>query len=181
MEADPGLTPRLPADLAALASSQRAQTVGSAGGHGQLRLRAARAGDGILVVSTSPDQVNQTTGRFQLIVIAGSASAAALIAAGVVFVVRRGLRPLEVMAAQADRITAGDLTERVSPQDARGEVGRLGAALNGMLTRTGESVREREASRELMRRFFADASHELLMTAARPVRVPAAAVTRLPR
>ena len=74
---------------------------------------------------------------------------------------RRGLRPIETMAAQADRITAGDLTERVSPQDPRTEVGRLGAALNGMLTRIEASVEEREASQELTRRFFADASHEL--------------------
>ena len=38
---------------------------------------------------------------------------------------------------------------------------RLGAALNGMLTRIEVSVSEREASQELTRRFFADASHEL--------------------
>ena len=63
--------------------------------------------------------------------------------------------------AQADRITAGDLTDRVSPQDAGTEVGRLGAALNGMLARIEASVAEREASQQLTRRFFADASHEL--------------------
>jgi two-component system, OmpR family, sensor kinase len=39
-------------------------------------------------------------------------------------VVRRGLRPIETMAGQADRITAGDLTDRVSPQDPRTEVGQ---------------------------------------------------------
>jgi len=65
------------------------------------------------------------------------------------------------MAAQADRITAGDLTDRVSPHDPATEVGRLGAALNGMLTRIEASIHEREASQELTRRFFADASHEL--------------------
>jgi len=76
-------------------------------------------------------------------------------------VLRRGLRPIERMASQADKITAGDLTERVRPQDPGTEVGRLGAALNGMLTRIETSVSEREASQELTRRFFADASHEL--------------------
>jgi two-component system OmpR family sensor kinase len=74
---------------------------------------------------------------------------------------RRGLHPIETMAAQADRITAGDLTDRVSPQDPATEVGRLGAALNGMLTRIEAAISEREASQELTRRFFADASHEL--------------------
>src|SRR5262249_14326797 len=62
---------------------------------------------------------------------------------------------------QADRITAGDLTDRVGQPDTRTEVGRLGAALNGMLARIELSVAEREANQELTRRFFADASHEL--------------------
>ncbi len=65
------------------------------------------------------------------------------------------------MAHQADRISAGDLTERVAPTDSGTEVGRLGTALNGMLGRIQTSVAEREASQEVMRSFFADASHEL--------------------
>ena len=74
---------------------------------------------------------------------------------------RRGLRPVEVMAGQADRINAGDLTDRVSPHDPGTEMGRLGAALNGMLARIEDFVAEREASQEATRQFFADASHEL--------------------
>ena len=65
------------------------------------------------------------------------------------------------MAAQADRITAGDLTDRVTPHHSGSEVGRLGAALNGMVARIEAAVQEREASQQQMRRFFADASHEL--------------------
>jgi signal transduction histidine kinase len=80
---------------------------------------------------------------------------------GSAWLMRRGLRPIEAMAAEADRITAGDLTDRVGPADARTEVGRLGAALNGMLARIGASVAEPEASQQLTRQFFADASHEL--------------------
>jgi two-component system, OmpR family, sensor kinase len=80
---------------------------------------------------------------------------------GVTWVARRGLRPIETMAAEADKITAGDLTNRVHSQDSATEVGRLGAALNGMLGRIEASVRDREASQQLTRRFFADASHEL--------------------
>ena len=84
-----------------------------------------------------------------------------LIFLGVGLVMRQGLRPIEVMASQADRISAGDLTERVDPAEAGSEVGRLGAALNGMLARIEASVAEREASQDLMRRFLAEASHEL--------------------
>lgn len=65
------------------------------------------------------------------------------------------------MAGQADAISAGDLTSRVGPHDPRSEVGRLGVALNGMLSRIEEFITEREASQEATRRFFADASHEL--------------------
>ena len=39
-------------------------------------------------------------------------------------VLRRGLRPIEAMALQADRITAGDLSDRVAPHNPRSEVGR---------------------------------------------------------
>ena len=87
--------------------------------------------------------------------------AALLVCAGVVFVLRRGLRPIEAMASQADLITAGDLTDRVPQHDPRTEVGRLGTALNGMLARIEASGAERAASQEATRQFFADASHEL--------------------
>jgi two-component system, OmpR family, sensor kinase len=139
------------------------QTVTSLHGSAQLRLRAVRvpAPAGTLVVTTSLAAVNKTVGRLELILTVGSLAAALLVALGVGWVMRRGLRPIETMAAHADRITAGDLTDRVGPRDTRTEVGRLGAALNGMLTRIHASVSEREASQEATRRFFADASHEL--------------------
>ena len=43
----------------------------------------------------------------------------------------------------------------------RREVGRLGAALNGMLTRIEAAIDEHENGKMLVRRFLADASHEL--------------------
>ena len=132
-------------------------------GVSQFRLGAVSvpAHAGTLVAAANLKGVNATMGRLQLIIATGSAAAAAFIFLGVGLVMRQGLRPIEAMAGQADRITAGDLTDRVSPADAGSEVGRLGMALNGMLARIGASVAEREASQELMRRFFADASHEL--------------------
>ena len=50
----------------------------------------------------------------------GSLAAALLVALGVGWVMRRGLRPIETMASHADRITAGDLTDRVGPAGRRG-------------------------------------------------------------
>ncbi len=160
LEAGPGLIPQLPTSLDT-GIAQHAQTVTSLHGQAQLRVRAVPAGAGTLVAGASLSNVNKTISQIELIVIVGSAAAGLLVFLGVGLVMRRGLRPIETMAGQADRITAGDLTDRVSPQDAQSEVGRLGAALNGMLARIEASVQEREASQELTRRFFADASHEL--------------------
>jgi two-component system, OmpR family, sensor kinase len=88
---------------------------------------------GTLVAGLNLWGVEAIIGQLGLIVIVGSGAVAALILLGVGLVMRQGLRP----------------------------VGRLGAALNGMLGRIEASVTEREQGQDLMRRFFADASHEL--------------------
>lgn len=125
------------------------------------RVAETKFAGGTLLASTSLRDVNAIVSRFRLIAIGGSAIAGLLIFAGVVLAMRRGLRPIETMADQADRITAGDLTHRVECARVPTEVGRLGIALNDMLARVEAHIAEREASRELMGRFFADASHEL--------------------
>jgi two-component system OmpR family sensor kinase len=125
------------------------------GGRGLVfRVLSARVKGGSLVVGANLSQVMKTADQVELIVALGSLAVVLLIGLGVFVVVRRGLRPIEAMARQADRITGGDLTERVATHDPRTEVGRLGAALNGMLGRI-------DASQQQMRRFFGDASHEL--------------------
>jgi two-component system, OmpR family, sensor kinase len=121
---------------------------------GKFRILSGHVTGGSLVVGTSLDQVTQTTEQIEALVTYGSIAVVFFIGVGVFAVVRRGLRSLEAMARQADRITGGDLTGRVATRNPRSEVGRLGAALNGMLTRI-------EASQQQMRRFFGDASHEL--------------------
>ena len=130
-------------------------------GRNQIRVQSLRVTGGSLVAGTSLDQVTKTIDKVEVIVTTGSIAVVLLIGLGVFVVLRRGLRPIEAMAGQADRITAGDLTDRVTPYSPRSEVGRLGAALNGMLARIETGLHEREASQQQMRRFFADASHEL--------------------
>jgi two-component system OmpR family sensor kinase len=141
-------------------ATQVATTIVGASGFA-LKSVAVPGQEGTLVAGTDLKNVDETVDRVKGIVVIGSAAAAMLIFVGVSLVMRLGLRPIEAMAGQADRITAGDLTDRVGPDGGGSEVGRLGAALNGMLARIGASVAEREASQELMRRFFAEASHEL--------------------
>jgi len=160
---NPGLVPRIPPGqmLRLLSANHNPRSVISADGAATLRLGAIREPGGFLYATTSLGDVNSTVGQLELILAIASVAVGLLVAGGIGLVLRRGLRPIERMAGQADKITAGDLTERVRPQDPGTEVGRLGAALNGMLTRIEVSVSEREASQELTRRFFADASHEL--------------------
>ena len=136
-------------------------TLASPAGGNQIRVQSVRVSGGSLVAGTSLDQVAKTIDKVEVIVTTGSVAVVLLIGLGVFVVLRRGLRPIETMAGQADRITAGDLTDRVTPHHPRSEVGRLGAALNGMLARIETGLHEREAGQEQMRRVFADASHEL--------------------
>lgn len=76
-----------------------------------------------------------------------------LLVAGGYFITRRWLKPLEVMVAQAEGITADNLDARLPVAD-DGELGRLAAAFNRTLGRLEDSFRTLD-------RFVADASHEL--------------------
>jgi two-component system OmpR family sensor kinase len=71
------------------------------------------------------------------------------------------MRPLDDMTETAGAIAGGDLTRRIRRADDRSEVGRLGSALNGMLSQIEAAFRERTSSEARLRRFVADASHEL--------------------
>jgi two-component system OmpR family sensor kinase len=76
-------------------------------------------------------------------------------------IIRFALRPLQRMGGVAADIAAGDLTRRVDPATPRTEIGRLGLALNGMLSQIEAAFAERTESNNRLRRFIADASHEL--------------------
>jgi two-component system, OmpR family, sensor kinase len=151
------LSPR----AAQVAARPGPHTVDIARDRNPLRVQSIQVKGGSLVAGTSLSQVAKTIDQVEAIVTFGSIVVVLLIGLGVFVMLRRGLRPIEAMARQADRISGGALTDRVTSQDPRSEVGRLGAALNGMLARIEAEVHEREASQQQMRRFFADASHEL--------------------
>jgi two-component system OmpR family sensor kinase len=82
----------------------------------------------------------------------------ALLAGGVI---RVGLRPLDEVEQTAERIAAGDLSQRVPDMPDGTEIGRLAGSLNGMLGQIEGAFSERTASEDRLRRFVSDASHEL--------------------
>jgi heavy metal sensor kinase len=69
-------------------------------------------------------------------------------------VARRALRPLDIMASRAEKITADKLGECLPIANPNDELGHLGRVFNETLGRL-------ERSFEQLRRFTADASHEL--------------------
>ena len=77
------------------------------------------------------------------------------------YLVRVGLRPLDEIEATAGAIANGDLSQRVRRAEQRTEVGRLGLALNAMLGQIETAFAAKDASEGRLRRFLADASHEL--------------------
>jgi two-component system OmpR family sensor kinase len=128
---------------------------------GQYRTVAVTVPQGTLVTSISLNPTNDTLASLRRVELI--ASLAVLLAMGVLVmvVVRRGLRPLREMAGTADAIASGDLTRRVPEERPDTEVGRLGVALNEMLTQIEGAFAEKSASEERLRQFVADASHEL--------------------
>lgn len=85
-----------------------------------------------------------------------------------VVLIRAGLRPLAEVEQTADAIAAGDLSQRVPDHPPQTELGRLCLALNTMLHQIEEafdaraqSVATAQRSEERMRRFVADAGHDL--------------------
>ncbi|MEV7416200.1 HAMP domain-containing sensor histidine kinase [Streptomyces sp. NPDC089919] len=115
-----------------------------------------------IVVAAPLDDVTSTLDHlataFELI----GAAVALLLAGAGWFAVRAGLRPLRRIEETAAEISAGrPLSHRMPQASPRTETGRLTAALNGMLAQIESAFAARAASEEQMRRFVADAGHEL--------------------
>jgi two-component system OmpR family sensor kinase len=136
----------------------------------QFRVRASTlSAGGQLLIAVPLDDTAATLHR--LLAIEAAVTGAALIAAAALgwWLVRVGLHPLAEVEATADAIAEGDLDRRVPGDDANTEVGHLALAFNTMLGRIQDAFATRDATEARLRRFVADASHEL--------RTPVAAVS----
>ncbi|MFI9252968.1 sensor histidine kinase [Streptomyces sp. NPDC053069] len=128
---------------------------------------AGRDGD-VLIVGLPLEPVQATVHRLEL--VAGVVFGLALVMTGVAGAlwVRWSLRPLSRVAATATRVSelplaSGEvaLPARAPDADPDSEVGRVAGAFNRMLGHVEDALTKRHASEERLRRFAADASHEL--------------------
>jgi two-component system OmpR family sensor kinase len=138
---------------------------------GSLRYRVllvgGRLGATVALAAPLTGVETATSALVRVLLIVGAITMAGLLVLAW-FVIRRGLLPLERIAASAERIAGGDLAHRAGVPHDGTEVGRLGTAFDTMLDRIQGAFTEQQAaleakelSEDRLRRFAADASHEL--------------------
>jgi two-component system OmpR family sensor kinase len=137
---------------------------------GDYRVRAVDGADGDVLITGLPFHgVGEAVRRLQLVeaVVFGGVLAVAGVAGGLW--VRWSLRPLRKVAATATYVTglplhSGEVAlpaRSAAGSDPHGEVGQVEMALGRMLGHVEDALSRRHTSEERLRRFAADASHEL--------------------
>ena len=123
---------------------------------------------GTLILAADLGNINSTIRSLAAAVLVIGFIVVCILALAIVVVVRASLRPLVDIEVTAGEIAAGHLNRRVPERDPRTEIGSLGRSLNTMLSQIETAFHAQEASEaaahqseERMRRFVADASHEL--------------------
>lgn len=136
---------------------------------GDYRVLVTRGLDGDLLVTGLPERsVDDTIGQLLAIEAAVFAGALLVTGLGAAGFVRLSLRPLTRVAQRARAVSALPLTSGTvsvpQPVDdpAPGtEVGEVAVAFNRMLDHVESALNSRERSEDRLRRFVADAGHEL--------------------
>ncbi|MGW6743108.1 HAMP domain-containing sensor histidine kinase [Streptomyces sp. NPDC055025] len=167
--ADRPLTRAETAALATVPRDENPHTV-MLPGRGDYRVEYVTGENGDFLVGIPLTEVQNTLNT--LVVVEICVTVAGLFAAGIAGGVLVGvaLRPLRRVATTATRVSelplhSGEVAplERVpaAEADPRTEVGQVGAALNRMLGHVGSALAARQESEMRVRRFVADAGHEL--------------------
>ncbi len=136
------------------------------GGAAGWRVLVVTTKDGSAAIAMSLASVAATVASLRRIELIVGAAVLAVLAALATVLVRVGLRPLRRIEHTAGLIALGyielgESDRHITDTDDRTETGRLGGALNLMLTRLADALREKEQAASTLRRFIADASHEL--------------------
>ncbi len=105
--------------------------------------------------------IDSSLGRLVQVELIATLVILGLLALVTFWVLRLGVRPIKTMTATATAIAEGDLSHRVPDVKPGTEAGELGRALNAMLGRLEDAFGQRDQTEARLRRFAADASHEL--------------------
>lgn len=128
----------------------------------QYRALVRGTGDGKAIVAAIDLESVDTTSRTLIYaLVLGLVVTCAVLGMVAWSMLRLGIRPIVRMTRTAKVIAEGDLANRVEAGSPNTESGQLANALNTMLSRIEESSQRRAESEERLRRFVADASHEL--------------------
>ena len=92
--------------------------------------------------------------RLAWLLIAAGGAVLALGLAGGWWVASRAMKPISDISETAERITTGDLSQRISATNTKNELGQLAAVLNSTFARLEKSFAQQK-------QFTADAAHEL--------------------
>lgn len=157
---EPLSLPELPKSLEGLVD--RLVTLPSENGKFDYRVLTSHRREGDYRVLAAPLIDVEDTVSSLIVTVGAGAAVIVLAGAGIAWwIVRRGLRPVDSMIDTASAIAGGDLSQRVDHREDGTELGRLANALDDMLTQLEAGFRDREASKERLEQFVADASHEL--------------------
>jgi two-component system sensor histidine kinase TrcS len=125
---------------------------------------------GLLIAGVSLAAADEAVLQETIIMAVLAVFALAVIVVGVIVLVRLALRPLGRVVGTAVEVTnlpldrgEVEITTRVGEcdTDPRTEVGKVGEALNRLISHVDDALAVRAATDKRMRRFVTDASHEL--------------------
>lgn len=115
----------------------------------------------MLLAGASAEVTDELISRVTGVAVVSTVIALVVVAGLTWLVVRRGLRPLEDICATAGSIDTAASGTRVEVAAEYVEIQRLADALNAMLEQLEGEFEQRRRSEDRLRRFVADASHEL--------------------
>ena len=153
------LTGLLPAEVAS--HGEKPFTIDAPGADFRVIARALPNNAGTVVAAQSLSDLDRTTSRLGYLFALIGLALLLLIAIAARTVIKVSLRPLEDAEKTAEEIAAGNLSARMPEANPTTEVGRLVTSLNVMLARIEDAFSVRTESENKLRRFVADASHEL--------------------
>jgi len=105
-------------------------------------------------VGSSLEGVEEALKQLLIILIIAVPAALLITSVGGLFLANKALKPVDEITQIAKKIGSGDLNQRIKIRRVNDEIGRLAATFNEMIAKLDESFQQ-------IKRFTADASHEL--------------------